>query len=135
MLPSAVVQLLPTPAVNDMGAGKTPEQRDAWTAKMREAHGNGNGHGPSLEIEARRLLPTPTAQDSAASGGSTPSAVTLTEAVIRTRIGTRPNPRHPNPRHPGATMGPPSVDGPQSWDVPLPLPQSTDDSTPSSSNG
>jgi DNA (cytosine-5)-methyltransferase 1 len=47
--------LLPTPAVNDMGAGKTPEQWDEWTAKMRAKHGNGNGHGASLHIEAARI--------------------------------------------------------------------------------
>ena len=46
------VSLLPTPAVNDMGRGKTPEDWDAWTDRMRTAHGNGNGHGKSLEIEA-----------------------------------------------------------------------------------
>ena len=58
MLPSAVM-LLPTPAVNDMGEGKTVEAWDDWTAKMKAAHGNGNGHGASLAIEAQRLLPTP----------------------------------------------------------------------------
>lgn len=52
--------LLPTPAVNDMGEGKTVEAWDEWTAKMKAAHGNGNGHGASLAIEAQRLLPTPT---------------------------------------------------------------------------
>ena len=61
--------LLPTPAVNDMGRGKTAEDWDAWTAAMQQRHGNGNGHGKSLEIEAQRLLPTPTAQ--AAKHGST----------------------------------------------------------------
>jgi hypothetical protein len=55
--------LLPTPAVNDMGAGKTPEAWDEWTDAMRARHGNGNGHGKSLEIEAQRLLPTPAARD------------------------------------------------------------------------
>ena len=55
--------LLPTPAVNDMGAGKTPEAWDEWTAKMRAAHGNGNGHGNSLAVEAQRLLPTPSVSD------------------------------------------------------------------------
>ncbi len=55
---------LPTPAVNDMGRGKTPADWDAWTAKMQAAHGNGNGHGKSLEIEAQRLLPTPNCMDS-----------------------------------------------------------------------
>lgn len=55
------ISLLPTPAVNDMGEGKTPEAWDEWTAKMQAAHGNGNGHGKSLAIEAQRLLGTPTA--------------------------------------------------------------------------
>lgn len=47
--------LLPTPAVNDMGAGKTPAAWDAWTATMQAKHNNGNGHGKSLHIEAARL--------------------------------------------------------------------------------
>ena len=53
--------LLPTPAVNDMGAGKTVEAWGAWTDAMRARHGN--GHGKSLAIEAQRLLPTPKASD------------------------------------------------------------------------
>ena len=57
------VPLLPTPVVNDMGEGKTPERWDEWTAEMQERHGNGNGHGKSLAIEAQRLLPTPTCDD------------------------------------------------------------------------
>ena len=52
---SAIPQLLPTPAVNDMGAGKTPEQWDELTAKWKASSGNGNGHGKSLEQEAIRL--------------------------------------------------------------------------------
>jgi DNA (cytosine-5)-methyltransferase 1 len=44
-----------------MGASYTPETWDEWTAKMQAAHGNGNGHGKSLAIEAQRLLPTPSA--------------------------------------------------------------------------
>lgn len=51
--------LLPTPAVNDMGAGKDVDAWDAWTDRMKTSHGNGNGHGKSLHIEALRLLPTP----------------------------------------------------------------------------
>jgi DNA (cytosine-5)-methyltransferase 1 len=47
--------LLPTPAVNDMGEGKTPADADQWTERMKDAHGNGNGHGKSLAIEALRL--------------------------------------------------------------------------------
>jgi DNA (cytosine-5)-methyltransferase 1 len=58
----ASLTLLPTPAVNDMGAGKTPEW-DAWTDRMKAAHHNGNGHGPSLSVEAQRLLPTPSANE------------------------------------------------------------------------
>ena len=54
---------LPTPVVNDMGAGKTVEAWDTWTDEMKAKHGNGNGHGPSLSIELLRLLPTPAAWD------------------------------------------------------------------------
>jgi hypothetical protein len=57
------ISLLPTPAVNDMGAGKTVEAWDDWTARMQAKHGNGNGHGASLSITALRLLPTPRASD------------------------------------------------------------------------
>ena len=46
-----------------MGRGKTVEDWDAWTAAMQQRHGNGNGHGKSLEIEAQRLLPTPRVQN------------------------------------------------------------------------
>jgi DNA (cytosine-5)-methyltransferase 1 len=55
--------LLPTPAVNDMGEGKTVDRWDEWTADMQAKHGNGNGHGKSLAIEAQRLLPTPSVAD------------------------------------------------------------------------
>lgn len=61
--PSETPTLLPTPAVNDMGEGKTPEAWDEWTADMQAKHGNGNGHGKSLAIEAQRLLPTPRAEE------------------------------------------------------------------------
>lgn len=53
------VTLLPTPVVNDMGEGKTVERWDEWTTDLKGRHGNGNGHGASLAIEAQRLLPTP----------------------------------------------------------------------------
>lgn len=53
-LPNAVCALLPTPAVNDMGAGKTVEAWDEWTARMKSSHGSGNGHGASLHIESLR---------------------------------------------------------------------------------
>jgi hypothetical protein len=60
--------LLPTPVVNDMGAGKTVERWDEWTANLKMSHGNGNGHGPSLSIEALRLFPTPTCSDTNGAG-------------------------------------------------------------------
>lgn len=87
------VSLLPTPVVNDMGAGKTVDAWDAWdawTERLRESHTNGNGHGASLSIEALRLLPTPTSTDHKASGSAayaktathTPGT-TLTDATVR----------------------------------------------------
>lgn len=57
---------LPTPAVNDTGKACTPQEWDAWTERMRAAHGN--GHGKSLAIEAQRLLPTPRATDNTKGG-------------------------------------------------------------------
>jgi DNA (cytosine-5)-methyltransferase 1 len=62
-LADEVEHLLPTPAVNDMGAAYTPDEWDAWTDRMKAEHGNGNGHGKSLSIEAARLLPTPRTQN------------------------------------------------------------------------
>src|SRR5690606_12972915 len=62
--PDVPLTLLPTPAVNDMGASYTPDEWDAWTATMQAKHGNGNGHGKSLAIEAQRLLPTPVSDNS-----------------------------------------------------------------------
>jgi DNA (cytosine-5)-methyltransferase 1 len=53
------VNLLSTPTVDDMGAGKTVEAWDEWTAAMQAKHGNGK----SLAIEAQRLLPMPRAQE------------------------------------------------------------------------
>lgn len=61
-------QLLPTPAVNDMGKAYTPDEWDAWVAKQKAKHGNGNGHGKSLEIETARMLPTPRATDGTKGG-------------------------------------------------------------------
>jgi hypothetical protein len=85
----AVSGLLRTPtaqlAVN--GGSQHPDKRKA------------GGHGPTLADEVEHLLPTPTAMDSKASGGSSPSDVTLTDAVVRTEMGTQPNVRlMPTPR-------------------------------------
>ena len=60
-LREAVTEMLPTPVVNDMGRGKTVAEWDAWCVEQDRRHGNGNGHGKSLMIEALRLLPTPMA--------------------------------------------------------------------------
>ncbi len=73
LLPGIVRTFLPTPAVNDMGRGKTVEDWDAWTDKMKTAHGNGNGHGKSLEIEAMRMLPTPATANSKSTRAMTAS--------------------------------------------------------------
>ena len=42
---SVIGRLLPTPVVNDMGSGKSPEWWEDWTEKI-------GGHGKSLEQEA-----------------------------------------------------------------------------------
>lgn len=63
LLGREVWALLPTPTVNDMGAGKTPEQWDQWAARQKAADGRPAPHGKSLEQEAIRLLPTPRAQN------------------------------------------------------------------------
>lgn len=55
--------LLPTPTVVDLGNNKTVDEWDAWTDEQRTKHGNGNGHGASLSIEAQKLLPTPNTMD------------------------------------------------------------------------
>ena len=51
-----------------MGRAYTPDEWDAWTERMKAAHGNGNGHGASLHVEALRMLPTPCASDGEKSG-------------------------------------------------------------------
>jgi hypothetical protein len=81
MLPSAV-QLLPTPDAS-MGNGGRQRSPEALASGDHQANLN----------DLPRLLPTPTAMDSRASGGSTPTAVTLTDAVVRTSLGARTNPR------------------------------------------
>ena len=48
------LSLLPTPTVVDQGESHSLESWAEWTAQMRECHGNGNGHGRSLSVEARR---------------------------------------------------------------------------------
>jgi hypothetical protein len=55
--------LLPTLAVNDMGAGKDPQAWDDWAARQKAADGRPAPHGKSLEQEALRMLPTPNCMD------------------------------------------------------------------------
>lgn len=122
-----VVSLLPTPVVNDMGAGKTPEAWDEWTDRMKASHATGNGHGPSLSIEVPRLLPTPTASDTNGAGAHGDGG-----ADLRTTVSLLPTPRAtdgekggPNQRGSsgdlsGAPMSPPSDAGKPSSDAPLP---------------
>lgn len=93
-----IPHLLPTPAVNDMGAGKTPEQWDEWTARLKLLGINGNGHGPSLAIEAARLLPTPTVQDAENVAGQSQEARNSLPLNAAVRLTSAPTP-------------PPSTDG------------------------
>jgi hypothetical protein len=60
--------LLPTPAVNDMGAGKDPQAWKEWAARQKAADGRPAPHGKSLEQEALKMLPTPTAGDHVGTG-------------------------------------------------------------------
>jgi len=55
--------LLPTPAVNDMGEGKTLEWWDDWAPRQKSSDGRPAPHGRSLAIEDMRMLPTPNAAD------------------------------------------------------------------------
>jgi hypothetical protein len=55
--------LLPTPAVNDMGAGKDPQAWAEWAARQKAADGRPAPHGKSLEQEALKMLPTPNCMD------------------------------------------------------------------------
>jgi DNA (cytosine-5)-methyltransferase 1 len=73
--------LLPTPAVNGMGAGKAVDDWDEWTARMQAKHGNGNGHGASLSIEALRLLPSPRTSDTNGAGEHGQGGLDLRTAV------------------------------------------------------
>jgi hypothetical protein len=55
------IAFLPTPAVNDMGAGKDPQTWNEWAARQKAADGRPAPHGKSLEQEALTMLPTPRA--------------------------------------------------------------------------
>lgn len=112
--------LLPTPAVNDMGARKTIEQWDTWTAEKKAQHGNGNGHGDSLHIEVLRLLPTPEAKLSD-SGPDSLGGVTkaLGEGTLFA-IDETPDTLLPTPRATDGEKGGPNQSGSREGDVMLP---------------
>lgn len=55
--------MLPRPAVNDMGDGKTLEWWEEWAPRQQSSDGRPAPHGKSLAIEALRMLPTPRATD------------------------------------------------------------------------
>jgi hypothetical protein len=57
------IAFLPTPTVNDMGAGKDPQAWDEWAARQKAADGRPAPHGKSLEQEALTMLPTPVSSD------------------------------------------------------------------------
>lgn len=45
-------ELLPTPAVNDMGANRDPDEYAEWAARQKAADGREAPHGRSLSVEA-----------------------------------------------------------------------------------
>jgi DNA (cytosine-5)-methyltransferase 1 len=96
-LAAKIAALLPTPAVNDMGEGKTLEWWDDWAPRQKAADGRPAPHGRSLAIEAQRLLPTPTTQH--ASGGYNPDwghGMTLLDAAKEIVEWTGPTTRQPS---------------------------------------
>ncbi|WP_344733024.1 hypothetical protein [Nocardioides fonticola] len=126
-------KLLPTPAAHEPGG--TAEQ---YHARLKAHDGRESTFLPlSMAVQ---LLPTPTTRDAAASGGSTPSAVTLTDAIVRTDLGRQDNPRHllPTPTamdRAGAVADrrEESGHGPMLRDVPFLLPTPTTE--PDTGNG
>lgn len=93
--------LLPTPAAQEPGG--TAEAHLHRKNRLDGANRTTPTHlafiehllpTPTANIVAEHvLLPTPTASDANASGGNTPSDVTVPDAVVRTSLGARTNPR------------------------------------------
>lgn len=129
------VHYLPTPAVNDMGEGKTLEWWDDWAPRQKAADGRPAPHGRSLAIEAQRLLPTPSAADGMGGHNSRSgerSAELLLPGIVKTFL---PTPKATNNENRqsldrygmnlgmalesiGETTAPPSPDGSASSDDP-----------------
>lgn len=73
-------ELMPTPVVNDMGDGKTPEWWAEFLDRSKASTGNGNGHGKSLAMEAQ-LLPSPRTSDTNGAGAGGDGGPDLRTAV------------------------------------------------------
>jgi DNA (cytosine-5)-methyltransferase 1 len=77
LTPIPAAELLPTPAVNDMGDNKTVEWWEEWAPRQMSSEGKSAPHGRSLAIELMKtaanpkLLPTPTVLDSTNTRNST----------------------------------------------------------------
>jgi hypothetical protein len=151
-LPTRMVRLFPTPRPQTKGGGSDPDRNwheraaaggpnliTAIAMEMRllptptsTPYGNnqspspGAAVRPSLDSLAPTLLPTPTASDSKASGGNSPSDMTLTDAIVRTSLGGRTNPRLDGGNEPSDDQHPLP---------PNPTAEADSDSTPGSSNG
>lgn len=108
-LQDQVSTLLPTPTATPYGSNQSPSEGAAVrpsldaigkllpTPKTTDSHSSSpadmNRNEPGLRA-IKRLLPTPTAADEHSSGaGSSTANTTLTDAVVRTRLGARMNPR------------------------------------------
>jgi DNA (cytosine-5)-methyltransferase 1 len=109
---TTAIHLLPTPAVNDMGEGKTVEAWDGWTDRMKAKHGN--GHGASLAIEAQRLLPTPTTRDHKGRNQRN-DGTCLTGAILPTPRATDGTKGGPNQRGSSGDLMLPSAVHPKRW--------------------
>jgi len=90
-LADEVEHLLPTPVAQPSGNSpqvhlrKKPGRQQVTDLAIIAENG--------LLSTGGQLLPTPTAMDSQASGGNSPSNRTLTEATVRESLGARTNPR------------------------------------------
>lgn len=99
MTVNGVAYELPTLAHHTNDSGSLSSQRGGLIPTPRASDGEKGGpnqrgsKGDLTVSSAVALLPTATAQDAAASGGSSESNVTLTDAVVRTEFGTKPNAR------------------------------------------
>lgn len=82
------VFILAWPSSNTAGSGRDRGARLKVRGEVERATASGDRADTGLT-----LLPTPTAQDSSSSGGSNEHNVTLTDAVVRTELGSKPNAR------------------------------------------